>query len=222
MSEKLSDQFAALCKLAETDSDTNEAVLYLFYENEEYILSALRLAEQSPTDGAMLPCDVLVAPATVFRKGVAVSTVLGAIERRRGQDIPPLDAQANRATYPTDAAAMREAAAKAIEPDGRRPCDCSRCYCGETDNAQSVGSWDCSKWGADTIRALPLPSSPTAEALRLAEWELSIAINALAVIGNGKRVDCGDHYEVADLDDSMGVAEKAIRDIAAIRKTKEG
>jgi hypothetical protein len=38
-----------------------------------------------------LPCDVLVAPATIFRKDANLSTLLFAIRSRIGRDIAPLD-----------------------------------------------------------------------------------------------------------------------------------
>lgn len=45
---------------------------------------------------ALLPCDVLIAPATIIRAGCKIETVLMSIERRRGHEIAPLDASTLR------------------------------------------------------------------------------------------------------------------------------
>lgn len=45
-----------------------------------------RAALSAPRQDATLPCEVLVAPNTHFGVGVPISTVLSAIDRRRGRD----------------------------------------------------------------------------------------------------------------------------------------
>lgn len=42
--------------------------------------------ESADMDAAVLPCDVLLAPATVFRKGVKLSTLLLGMDQRRRED----------------------------------------------------------------------------------------------------------------------------------------
>lgn len=60
------------------------------------------------------------------------------------------------------AEAMRELAAKAVEPERPRPCDCEpwSCTCGNYGDAQSVAAWDSDAAAARIIRALPLPAPP--------------------------------------------------------------
>jgi hypothetical protein len=50
-----------------------------------------------------------------------------------------------------------EVAAKLVEPQYKRPCDCERCDCHNVDDAQAVAQWDESKSIAAAIRALPMP-----------------------------------------------------------------
>lgn len=64
-------------------------------------------------------CDVLVAPATVFRKGVKLSTVIDAIRRREGRPIPPLDLHATIARLSAELEAEREKNAEVIELNNR-------------------------------------------------------------------------------------------------------
>lgn len=52
--------------------------------------------------------------------------------------------------------AMREMAAKCVEPSERRPCACDRCDCGNQDGAQAVAVWDALHEEAKRIHALPL------------------------------------------------------------------
>ena len=59
--------------------------------------------------------------------------------------------------HPTDIAAMREAAAQAVDPGCKRPCDCDVCYCINIGDAQSVAIWDSETENAKRIRAIPLP-----------------------------------------------------------------
>jgi hypothetical protein len=54
------------------------------------------------------------------------------------------------------AAIRREAfeeAAEAIEPKGPRPCDCDRCYCDKSQDAEQVAAWDEAMANATAIRA---------------------------------------------------------------------
>jgi Lar family restriction alleviation protein len=50
-----------------------------------------------------------------------------------------------------------EVAARLVEPQYKRPCDCERCDCHNVDDAQAVAQWDESKSIAAAIRALPMP-----------------------------------------------------------------
>lgn len=52
------------------------------------------------SDVATLPCDVMIAPATVLRKGVPLSTLLACLRQREGKDVPPIDRTA-RGLWPT-------------------------------------------------------------------------------------------------------------------------
>ncbi|NBC30324.1 MAG: hypothetical protein GVY29_10080 [Spirochaetes bacterium] len=47
-----------------------------------------------------------------------------------------------------------EAAARAVEPEDERPCDCSSCDCGDYGDAAAVAAWDEADANAHTIRAL--------------------------------------------------------------------
>lgn len=47
-----------------------------------------------------------------------------------------------------------ERAAKALEPIGPRPCDCTRCDCGNVGDAAEVANWDACSENAARIRAL--------------------------------------------------------------------
>jgi hypothetical protein len=38
-------------------------------------------------DGHPLPCDVLLPPCTLIRAGCSLSTLLGALKRRQGEDV---------------------------------------------------------------------------------------------------------------------------------------
>jgi hypothetical protein len=66
--------------------------------------------------------------------------------------------------------AMREGAARIVQPAGKRPCDCDRCYCQNVGDAEAVAAWDAQNAAAEAIRALPLdapaPVDPVAEAAR--------------------------------------------------------
>ena len=83
-------------------------------------------------------------------------------------------------TQPDPAAAMREAAAKAVDPGCKRPCECDVCYCGNIGDAQSVAIWDSETENAKRIRSLPLPAAQPdprrseaeirAEIARLESW----------------------------------------------------
>ena len=46
-----------------------------------------------------------------------------------------------------------EACAKIAEPKGPRPCDCTRCDCGNQGDAESAASWDAAMFVANQIRA---------------------------------------------------------------------
>jgi hypothetical protein len=50
-----------------------------------------------------------------------------------------------------------EVAARLVEPQYKRPCDCERCDCHNVDDAQAVAQWDERKSVAAAIRALPMP-----------------------------------------------------------------
>ena len=51
------------------------------------------------TIAEVLPCDVLVAPATVLRKGVKISTLMTCLAQREGKDIGRIE---NHPLMPTD------------------------------------------------------------------------------------------------------------------------
>lgn len=68
---------------------------------------AHRLPESLPEE--RLPCDVLVAPATIFRKGVNLSTLLLGIRQRIGRDVEPLELHATIARLSAELEAAREA-----------------------------------------------------------------------------------------------------------------
>lgn len=62
--------------------------------------------------------------------------------------------------YAAGAEAMREAAQRAATPTWKRGCTCSRCDCGNTDDACGVADWDARTEVAAAICALPLPEPP--------------------------------------------------------------
>lgn len=47
-----------------------------------------------------------------------------------------------------------EACARLVEPNGPRPCDCERCYCGNHGDLEAVAAWDADAANAKAIRAL--------------------------------------------------------------------
>lgn len=53
-----------------------------------------------------------------------------------------------------DRDAIIEECAKAIEPRNGRGCDCERCDCGNSGDANRVAQWDADMASARTIRAL--------------------------------------------------------------------
>lgn len=57
--------------------------------------AAIDVAPAPPVDaGGVLPCDVMVAPAAIFRKGVPLRTVLDAIRRREREPEVRIDDEA--------------------------------------------------------------------------------------------------------------------------------
>jgi hypothetical protein len=88
-------------------------------------IRALPLPDENAPGDRLLPCDVLVAPATILRKGVSLSTLMVAIQGRVGRDdIAPLDFHRPRAVADHDATIARlsaelEAAREALEPFAR-------------------------------------------------------------------------------------------------------
>ena len=50
-------------------------------------------------------------------------------------------------------AAEREACAAMVEPKGPRPCDCTRCTCGNSGDLRDVTDWDTAAYLAVQIRA---------------------------------------------------------------------
>lgn len=47
-----------------------------------------------------------------------------------------------------------EACARIVEPKGPRPCDCERCYCHNSGDADAVSRWDEATANAKAIRSL--------------------------------------------------------------------
>ena len=73
--------------------------------------------------------------------------------------LAPVVAQIKAAEFKRGAEAMRESAAVAVQPKGKRPCDCERwrCDCGNSGNLIAVEGWDNDNDTANAIRALPIP-----------------------------------------------------------------
>ena len=169
---------------------------------------------------------------------------------RSGNEISELRATIARLTRekaeapPTDAAGMREMAAKfaqqwledwghdlAATRDSYRDATISGKHNGRTiakelaknaahnfdERASAVH--DCGALLAKDIRTLPLPPSPTADALRAAEWDEFRAWVAEMTKKHGKAV--GTQYEEGQNDMGARVLLK-LDALAAIRKTKEG
>lgn len=57
-----------------------------------------------------------------------------------------------------------ESAAKLSEPEGKRPCDCDRCDCGNSGNLEAVSYWDTSAFTAKGIRSLKSTTPRTSDA----------------------------------------------------------
>jgi hypothetical protein len=101
------------------------------------------------TDTSPEALDALIAKAE-GRAGYLVS---------RGDTVTPtlLDQLASAvAALRAAPVAMREGAARIVQPAGKRPCDCDRCYCQNVGDAEAVAAWDAQNAAAEAIRALPL------------------------------------------------------------------
>jgi hypothetical protein len=54
-----------------------------------------------------------------------------------------------------------EECAKMVEPKKPRPCDCERCHCHNTGDAEAVAAWDADSAMAKAIRLIARPASRT-------------------------------------------------------------
>jgi hypothetical protein len=134
------------------------------------------------------------SPCWVWHSGEALEATEGLVEYVRADTIAALRAAP---------VAVRERAARIVQPAGKRPCDCDRCYCQNVGDAEAVAAWDAQNAAAEAIRALPLNAPAPVDPVAEAASQVRLAKEAVDALGsyNGQ-----DLLRKADAQGALAVA----------------